>query len=301
MYGLVRRDSEGRTHPGFTTYILLSVGVFVICFYVLIRFNAQPEPKMNKKELERRLVPTNVSSLNAPLNTWQVSELSENGENVIVREKEKKNILSSRSSIFSPIKSATFKADATGVANRLNFQEIKQLRGDNGGTYVKSDFGVYALNVQAGTELKGKRNSFVVGDDLKLYRIHDGGKRSLVNEALLYKLTDPEGRFYIITDSIQLRRHTPGGPERFVGPDNTAYNIFESGDMEKAQDNTLVSSISGEGEFMGSDDRRYIVIQGLLLAPTSENVSFSNGSIGGSGYFTGPDGKTYMLGEDGQI
>lgn len=299
MYGFTRRDSENRLRPGITTYLTLSFGVFIVFFYVLTRFHSLPEPKQRKGELNA--IPTNIGTINVPLNTWQKSDFSETGENVIVRDKKSRDVLSSRASIFSPIKGATFKGGASEIPGKLNLHELKQLMGDNGGTYVKSDFGVYALNVPAGTELKGKNKSFVVGDDLKLMQIYDGGKRKPLLEAPSYKLKDKEGRFYVVTDSLQLRLHTPGGNGRFVGPDNSAYNVLESGDIESVKDHTLVSSISGDGEFVGTDDRRYIVIQGLLFSPSTESVSFSGGVLKGKGYFTGPDGMTYVLGEDGRI
>lgn len=296
------RDTENRLKPGFYSYLAIFAAVFIIGVYVFGRMLSQPEARMSKAEREKHTVPTNISTLNAPLNNWQESEFTEAGENAIIRDKTREDVLSSRASVFSPIKNATFKDNQPGTLPYLDLKGLKEVTGDDGGRYIKSDRGIYALNVPGGTELSGKNKSYVVGEeDLKLYQIYDGGKRREANSPISYKLKDKEGRFYIVTDSMQLRLHTPGGEGRFVGPDGKSYNVLNSGDIEDVGENSIVNSISGDGEFTGTDDLRYVVMRGILFSPASRDTSFSKGIIGGKGYFKGPDGKTYIIGEDGKV
>ena len=301
MYGFTRRDTENRLRAGISTYLGLFIAVFVACLYLFARMSGKPEPKLTSKEMEKLSVPTNVSTLNGPLNNWQLAKMDENGENVIVRQKDDRNVLSSQSAVYSPIQSVSFSEPAAGFRPKLSLGGIRRLTGDDGGSYVKSDFGIYSLNVPAGTELVGGKSSYLVGDDLKLYRIYDGGKRREVTSPLDFKLRDKSGRFYVTTKSMQLRLASPGGPGRFIGPDNEPYNILENGDIELVKTETIMPAIGGEGEFDGSDGKKYIVVNGLLFSSANSDVSFSKGAMGGKGFFVGPDGKTYVLGEDGKI
>lgn len=306
-FGFIRRDlaAGNRVRLGITSYLLISLVVFVIAGYLFLRLSGFG-PTMLSTEAPKEdpnAIPTNVGTVTEALTLWQPNALNGEGDPfVLPKSKETENTLSSQTAVFTPLTGNDFTSRSSSISSDFNMSGLEKLTGDDGGFYVKTNFSVYSLNVPVGTVLSGKKNtSYIVGNDRQLYQVMQGGKKVPVTTAPAYKLKDKIERFYTVSKNLQLRLHTPGPKGRFIGPDKRAYNITRSGDIEDVETQEFVTAISGEGEFTGSDDKPYVVMQGLLFSVTEDSASFGSSVMTGSGYFIGPDGKKYLRGEDGKI
>ena len=305
-FGLIRRDyaAGNKIRLGITAYAIIFLLSLIGFTYLFLRMSGFG-PTMLKTDFGEQetpnSIPTNVGSIGDSLSTWRPNELDSEGNVHSVDLPDNSNNLSTQTAVYSELRGQTFSGGSQYDVGKLA-EGLEQISGDDGGLYIKSNFNVFTLNVPAGTKLSGKKNtSYLVGEDLKLYQVVSGGKRIPVSIAPDYKLWDDIKRFYTVTKNLELRLHTPGPKGRFVGPDNKAYNVLASGDIEDAESSDVVPYISGSGEFTGTDNNRYVVMRGLIFQDSLGNASFGAKSLSGTGYFKGPDGKTYLLGEDGKV
>lgn len=308
-FGLIRRDlaAGNKIRLGFTSYVIIFVVSLVISAYVFLRMSGYGPTMLDTSEPKEdpNAIPSNVDTLSDTFSNWRENTMSADGVAVPQYDEginKAKDVLSTQTAVFTSLTPSNLGQGSVFTSDSLDMEKLEQLSGDDGGLYIKSNFSVFSLNVPAGTVLSGKRNtSYIVGDDLKLYQVMQGGKRVPVAVAPKFKLWDESKKFYVVTNNLQLRLHTPGPKGSFTGPDGKMYNILSSGDIEAADSQEIVPYVNGQGEFVGSDNRKYVAMQGLLFSATDKNASFSKGVLQGRGYFKGPDGKTYMLGEDGKI
>ena len=308
-FGFIRRDlaSGNKIRLGFTSYAIIFAVSLGVSAYVFLRLSGFG-PTMLDTSLPKEdpnAIPSNVDTLGDTFSNWRENTMSPDGIPVLPPDEDTnkaKDVLSTQTAVFASLTPSNLSGGSVFTGDNLDMEKLEQLSGDDGGLYIKSNFSVFALNVPAGTVLTGKRNtSYIVGDDLKLYQVMNGGKRVPVGVAPNYKLWDSFKRFYEVTSNLQLRLHTPGPKGSFTGPDGILYNILSSGDIESADSQEIVPYVKGQGEFTGSDNRKYVAMQGLLFSATDKTASFSKGVLQGHGYFKGPDGKTYLLGDDGKI
>ena len=305
-FGLIRRDyaAGNKIRLGITAYVIIFL-LSLVCFtYLFLRMSGFG-PTMLKTDFGEKdspnSIPTNVGSIGDSLSTWQPNALDADGNAHTVDIQNTSNNLSTQTAVYSELRGQTFSGGSQYDVGKLA-EGLEQISGDDGGLYIKSNFNVFTMNVPAGTKLTGKKNtSYLVGEDLKLYQVTSGGKRIPVTIAPEYKLWDDQKRSYTVTKNLVLRLHTPGPKGRFVGPDKKAYNVLASGDIEDAESSEIVPYIPGSGEFTGTDNKQYVVMRGLLFQDSLGNASFGAKSLGGNGYFKGPDGKSYLLGEDGKV
>ena len=307
-FGLIRRDyaSGNKIRLGITSYAIIFIASLFIFCYIFLRmsgFGPSLLPTDTGDKEDPHAIPTNVDTLENSLSLWTPNALDADGNPYSpAPTKQSESSLSTQTAVFSGLSGQNYGSAQGYNPASLNFDGLEQLSGDDGGLYIKSNFNVFTLNVPAGTKLSGKNNtSYIVGDDLKLYQVAKGGKRLPVGIAPNYKLWDDVKRFYTVSRNLELRLHTPGPKGRFVGPDGKAYNVLSSGDLEDADTSEIAPYISGNGEFTGTDSKPYVVMNGMLFQDSLGKASFGASSIGGKGYFKGPDMKTYMRGEDGKV
>jgi hypothetical protein len=320
MYGLTRRDQNNNTRIGITGLALLFIILFCATFFILSRRNSAPKAARSTPGVAR------TAQSSQALSSWQDVELPSGLEErldvetaptrrttpkptqgVLEMDSLRMVNLSQDMSEFEP----TLQENGGAFEALLNRTKVGSGNGvrlevaDDGNEYLRAGTGIYTAFAQPGARLKGPKDTdYIINKDGLLAEI-SGSSTNAVTKFIAGRFRDLAFRFYFIDrDTSQLMLHTPGGPGMFRGPTAASYRIKENGDMVEIDAEGAeadVERVAGAGEFQGTDTNIYLVMDGMLFAPATDEVTFAASNITGEGMFRGPQGDIFYKGADGLL